>query len=221
MAEQDADVIESWRANARAWIRALDEKAIASRERVTNAAIVDAVLACKPESVMDLGCGEGWLARALSAHGIAVHGFDAVEPLVDRARALGGGFFYPFSFADFVAGRVHLQADVLVFNFSLLDQHSVEALMPVLPRRLKPGGTLLIQTLHPAQVPQAQAGTWQREDWQGMTTAFAEPAPWFFRSPDQWQALLHDSGFADVALETVRDGASDAVASLLITARPS
>lgn len=221
MASDDTAVLESWRANANDWIRALDDKAIASRERVTNAAIVEAVLACKPVTVMDIGCGEGWLARALAEHGIAVHGFDAIDALIDRARALGGGFFYPIAFADFAAGRVRLTADVLVCNFSLLGEQSVSELLASLPERINPGGQLLIQTLHPQQLPDARPGTWQVEDWRAMSSDFVKPAPWFFRSEAQWHALLVDAGFAEVSMEAVRDGESGAVASLLISARPS
>jgi 2-polyprenyl-3-methyl-5-hydroxy-6-metoxy-1,4-benzoquinol methylase len=39
-----------------------------------------AVLRDKPASVLDVGCGEGWLARALSAHACRVTGVDASEP---------------------------------------------------------------------------------------------------------------------------------------------
>ena len=36
--------------------------------------------------MLDIGCGEGWLARALEAEGIRVTGIDAVPGLIERAR---------------------------------------------------------------------------------------------------------------------------------------
>jgi len=45
---------------------------------VTDRAILDAVLACRPRTVMDLGGGEGWLALALQQNGIEVTAVDAV-----------------------------------------------------------------------------------------------------------------------------------------------
>jgi 2-polyprenyl-3-methyl-5-hydroxy-6-metoxy-1,4-benzoquinol methylase len=67
----------SWVANAPAWVDAVRGQRIESRCLVTDAAIVEAVLDQQPSTVLDLGCGEGWLARALASHGIEVTGVDA------------------------------------------------------------------------------------------------------------------------------------------------
>ena len=83
----------SWVANATSWSDAVREQRIESRRVVTDAAIVEAVLAGHPRTSLDLGCGEGWLARALASHGIEVTGIDASAPLVDAANALGGARF--------------------------------------------------------------------------------------------------------------------------------
>jgi 2-polyprenyl-3-methyl-5-hydroxy-6-metoxy-1,4-benzoquinol methylase len=81
----------SWEANADAWTAAVREGAIASRGAGTDAAIVAACAAALPSldgaAVLDVGCGEGWLARTLAAHGARVLGIDASAPLVDAARA--------------------------------------------------------------------------------------------------------------------------------------
>src|ERR1700689_2940465 len=65
----DAKIVESWRNNAHAWTSAVREQRIDSRALVTDRAIVDAVLARAPRSVLDIGCGEGWLARRLGGRG--------------------------------------------------------------------------------------------------------------------------------------------------------
>ena len=72
----------SWVANANAWCDAVRNDRIASRRLVTNAAVVDAVLSQRPRSVLDLGCGEGWLARALAENGVVVTGIDSSQELV-------------------------------------------------------------------------------------------------------------------------------------------
>ena len=68
----DQQIIDSWDVNAAPWVRAVRNHEIPSRRLVTDQAIIDAVMRRKPTSVLDLGCGEGWLARELSARGVDV-----------------------------------------------------------------------------------------------------------------------------------------------------
>ena len=93
MADRSARMLQSWDSNADAWTDAVRERRIPSRRAGTDDAIVAAVLASKPASVLDVGCGEGWLARALAAQRCRVVGIDASEALVASARSLGGGTF--------------------------------------------------------------------------------------------------------------------------------
>lgn len=58
----DRRIVESWGKNAEPWTRAVREKQIDSRRQVTDQAIVEAVLSRSPKSLLDIGCGEGWLA---------------------------------------------------------------------------------------------------------------------------------------------------------------
>src|SRR5687768_5760335 len=103
MTDHDAEIIASWETNADAWASAVREQRIASRAAGTDQAILDAVRRQPAGRVLDAGCGEGWLARALGAHGYEVTGFDASEGLIDRARARGGGTFSVITFHDVIA----------------------------------------------------------------------------------------------------------------------
>src|SRR5471032_2970627 len=91
---RELKIIQSWYSNAQAWSDAIRTASIASRKLVTNQAIIDAVASISPHRVLDIGCGEGWLVRALSARGMSVIGIDIVPDLVARAGALGGGEFH-------------------------------------------------------------------------------------------------------------------------------
>jgi hypothetical protein len=74
----EEQINRSWNANAKPWARAIQTGSIQSRTLVTDRAIIEAVSSMAPRRVLDVGCGEGWLARALSARGMTVTGVDAV-----------------------------------------------------------------------------------------------------------------------------------------------
>ena len=92
-----------------------------------------------PARVFDIGCGEGWLARALSACGIEVTGIDAVPELIAEAcaarrRAVSSRRLWRrLPSGNWRSGPF----DAAVCNFSLLGEDSVESLLiAVLPHYL-------------------------------------------------------------------------------------
>ncbi|OKH36196.1 hypothetical protein NIES2119_17970 [[Phormidium ambiguum] IAM M-71] len=115
----DRKIIDSWHKNARPWTIAVRQGHILSRKLVTDRAIVDAVVELCPKNVLDLGCGEGWLARALSAKEIEVLGVDVVPELIEQARSALGGRFELLSYEEIAAGKLNQRFDAVVSNFAL------------------------------------------------------------------------------------------------------
>ena len=192
----DTKILDSWRTNAMPWTAAVRGQQIESRRLVTDQAILDATLAHAPQSVLDLGCGEGWLARALAARGIRVTGIDAVPALIEQARQAGGGDFRAMSYEDIAAGRLDVTVDAVVCNFALLGNESVNGLLGTVRALLNPRGRLLVQTLHPlvACGEQPYRDGWRHGSWTGFSAGFSDPAPWYFRTLESWTRLLADSG---------------------------
>ena len=197
-AAHEAHILQSWRCNAAPWTRIVQADGIASRKAATNQAIIEAVTQLGLRRVLDVGCGEGWLVRALRGRGIDAFGIDAVPALIAAAQAQGDDGYQVCSYADLTEGRFGpVGFDLAVCNFSLLGRDSVNRLCLGLRRHLAAPGYLVIQTLHPV----AACGTepyvdgWRTSSWTGFGEDFVDPPPWYFRTLGSWYALLRAAGF--------------------------
>lgn len=224
--DDEARIEASWDANAGAWTEAVRTGAIESRRTVTDAAVLDAVLAFSPASVLDVGCGEGWLARALSARGCRVVGIDGSAALVDAARAQGGGRFQVCRYEDLIAEprRVGGAFEMAVFNFSLLGE-TVAPVLAAVCTLLADSGALVVQTVHPwtGRDGEEYRDGWRTETFSSLAgeVGFASPMPWYFRTLESWVGELDRAGLVLTAVrEPVHPGTGDP-ASLLLTARPA
>ena len=191
---REAAIISSWQKNVDAWTRAVRQSEIASRVAVTDAAIINAVVAQGPKSVLDLGCGEGWLVRALTGLGVAAEGVDGIAGLVERAREQGGKFSL-MAYQEFAQGAWRKPVDCVVCNFALLGHQIVDDVLAAIPAALNTKGHCLIQTLHPAFSGEPYCDGWREGSWSGFSEDFCDPAPWYFRTLGSWLELFSASGF--------------------------
>jgi SAM-dependent methyltransferase len=216
----DEKIIDSWLKNAEPWTSAIRENQIESRRLVTNQAIIDAVLERRPRSVLDIGCGEGWLARALAGHGLDVVGVDVVPALIEQARRGGGGDFRIASYEDIAEGRLNLRVDAAVANFSLIGDESVVDLLARAPGLLTTRGAVIIQTLHPlvacGDAPYRDG--WRAGSWVGFSHDFTDPAPWYFRTIESWVRLLTDSGLRVAQIREPMHPVTEKPASIIFVA---
>jgi SAM-dependent methyltransferase len=198
----DTKIIDSWHRNAAPWVSAVREGEIESRILATNQAIVDAVRSRRPSTGIDIGCGEGWLVRALD--GVAMTGVDVVPGLIEAARLAGGGTFEVMSYEDIADGRLDLAVDVAICNFSLIGEESVAGLFRAAPTYLKPGGALIVQTMHPVVAcgDEPYRDGWRQGSWAGFNPGFTDPPPWYFRTLASWVRLYADHG---LQLQEVRE----------------
>lgn len=193
-AQRDTTVIDSWHRNAVPWTTAIRNGEIESRTLVTNAAIVDTVRAYAPQTAVDLGCGEGWLVRALPE--VTMIGVDAIAGLVQAAQAAGSGEFRVLSYEQIAHGELQLEVDLAVCNFSLIGKEAVEGLFRAAPSYLRRGGYLVVQTVHPllACGEQAYMDGWRDGSWAGFKGGFQDAPPWYFRTLSSWIALFEHHG---------------------------
>ena len=204
LGNEKAEILASWNANADAWATVVREGKIPSRAAATDAAIVAAISRYEPGRLLDVGCGEGWLARAAAALGFDVVGVDASARLIELARAAGGADFRVAAYDDIA--RDHTAAggpyDVIVLNFALLAE-DVVPLLGALARDLTSEGVLLIQTVHPwtacGDAPYRDG--WRMETFDAFGGSFPSPMPWYFRTLGSWHDAIDQAGLSVLRVE--------------------
>jgi len=189
---------ESWNANAACWTAAVRGGGIGSR-RITDRAVLKAIGKRAPARLLDLGCGEGWLLRAVKERSDAVClGVDGSAALVAAARAADPeGDYACLSYREVADGALGKWRpfDLIVCNFALFEEDLLP-LLSALRHSLTPEGQLLIQTLHPWS---ASGGDyrdgWRREDFGAFPEEAWQPMRWYYRRLETWVAVLRAAGY--------------------------
>jgi 2-polyprenyl-3-methyl-5-hydroxy-6-metoxy-1,4-benzoquinol methylase len=218
--ELEEKILECWQQNASPWIDAIQHNAIASRRLVTNRAITDLILNLHPQTVLDIGCGEGWLTDALSLHGITTVGVDATPSLIDYARKHRLGTYQVLNYDQLSSAGTLTRFDVAVCNFSLLGDQSTELVFQSVGQLLNSHGRFIVQTLHPSACAVANPSVdgWRDGSWDGFSNDFKNPAPWYFRTLASWLAMFARHGFSQPAITEPMHQQSSQPASLILSA---
>jgi len=189
-------ILDCWFINAKPWIKAIKNNEIENRVLITNSAIMQCILNESPKNVLDIGCGEGWLVRSLSNQGIHSVGIDAIPELITAAQtqALDKSKenYRVLSYKDISQYEINETFDVVVCNFSLLGNKSVNQLLKKIPYFLNQNGLFIVQTIHPLSTTTKEPyeNGWRKGSWLGFSHHFTDPAPWYFRTLENWNNLF-------------------------------
>ena len=205
MAKKANPILKSWAANAKKWIKTIENNEIASRQLVTNAAILENILQLKPTNVLDVGCGEGWLVNTLAKHNITAIGVDATDALIKNAKRKGKGKFKVKDYDALIKGVNFKDApfDLICINFALFENKKTARLIQELPTYLTTSGKIIIQTLHPFSIAtdEPYKSAWRNDSWNGLKRKFTQPYKWYFRTLEDWVKLFTKAGLGITALK--------------------
>lgn len=205
MSKKSNPIINSWQINAKKWIKTIENSEIESRQLVTNTAILNNILNRKPKSVLDIGCGEGWLVNTLVKHGIEATGIDAIPTLIKNAKSKGKGKFKVMTYEAMTKG-VYFKAktfDLISINFALFENRKTAQLIKKLPSYLADEGQIIIQTLHPLAIAtdKRYESAWRKNSWEGLKRNFKQPHKWYFRTLEDWIKLFRKAKLNLVELQ--------------------
>ncbi|MBS63116.1 methyltransferase domain-containing protein [Salinisphaera dokdonensis CL-ES53] len=222
-ARSDDGIIDAWSDHADWWSRLVRERRIESRRLVTDQAVLHTVLRHHPAHVLDVGCGEGWLARQLASAGVTVTGTDASPTLIRHARELGGGEFHIVAHETLVNFTCPSPPDVIVCNFSLLGETSVETVFAAARSLLASKSHFIVQTLHPVAL--CASGQTYEDGWRasGQIAPERNPlegAPWYFRTLANWLNLFRDHQLKLQEVIEPIDTRHNRPASIIFVAKP-
>ncbi|CAB4943381.1 unannotated protein [freshwater metagenome] len=152
------------------------------------------------DRVLDLGCGSGDFAAALTAAGARVVAADVAQAALERARAEAPQAAFALLAEDAELPWAEDAFDVVWCGETLEHVADVVGLLAEVRRVLRWGGTLLVTTPNLARLTVALealrgAPLERRLDPRADHLRFLRPGP--------LMQLLHDAGFADVDVRAV------------------
>jgi 2-polyprenyl-3-methyl-5-hydroxy-6-metoxy-1,4-benzoquinol methylase len=222
--EEAEAIAASWDANADAWTRVVREGRIPSRVAATDEAILRELSRRAPGPFLDVGCGEGWLARALEGQGFRVTAVDGSARLIALAREAGHSGSAEFLVATYEelvrdGGIAPGPFTAIALNFALLSDEIVP-LLSALGDRLTPSGALVIQTVHPwvacGDATPYRDG-WRTETFDALGGPFPSAMPWYFRTLASWIHAIREAGLDVLRLEEPAHPETGRPLSLLVT----
>ncbi|MHB1868145.1 MAG: class I SAM-dependent methyltransferase [Nitrososphaerales archaeon] len=181
---------------------------------------------CRDKEILDLGCGNGYLARRLARDGARVTAVDSSLPMIKNAKAHDPEDSLKIKYVHTNANQLDTIADesfYLVFaNMSLMDIEDAEGAVREVSRVLRKGGRFVASISHPCFDNGSNSGwivekiLFQSKVYRRIRVyrkPFSENIPWrlgsnerkytrSFHRPLNWYArVLRDNGLAIMALE--------------------
>lgn len=170
-------------------------------------------------TVLDVGCGTGYLARKLHEQGAGVVGVDVSERMIEIARRRAPEIDFRVDSCATLSSVGDTSIDLVLANYVLMDTPELEATVAAFHRVLKPAGAAVAVFSHPCfaqgRATETQDGEELRYHWDFSYferqkrvdppwAHFTSDFVWFHRPlSDYWKAFRR-TGFDVVDFEEPR-----------------
>lgn len=143
------------------------------------------------ERILDLGCGDGELAKALSDAGVDVVGVDSSPEMLEAARAKGVNV--RLADGHDLASQFEHEFDAIFSNAALHWMTRPREVIDGVRHALKPGGRFVAEFGgfgNVAAIVTSMMAVARSRDGDASLAA-----PWFFPTPEHYSGYLEDAGF--------------------------
>jgi SAM-dependent methyltransferase len=176
----------------RDWLRAKpfrNHPSITARHLIDFAHVLQILDLHAGMSLVELGCGPGWMTRFAARHGLEAVGYDIAPEMIEIARELAGREApeATFEVGDMEALDLGRRFDAALLYDALHHSRNPDRVLASAHRALKPGGGILL--VEP---------NWKHR-FQGRDASHEYGVTEMGYRPRQLKRLLHDAGFTDVA----------------------
>lgn len=169
--------IELWNRKAEFWDELHGDRGNLFHRRLIEPTVLQLLELHPNEAVLDIGCGNGALARRLAEWGARVTAFDFSAEMIRLAKARGAAgsrsIEYHIIDATDEAAMLELGAgrfDAVVCTMTLMDVPTIDPLFRAASRLLRAGGRLVFSTQHPAFNSNNPIFVQEKEDRDGVVS---------------------------------------------------
>lgn len=209
----------AWEDNANFWMQIIRERRDRYRTELTDHAVLSAVGDCRGLTVLDAGCGEGYIARELERRGAArVVGVDTSLALIEAALTASWSTQASFTLGD--VARLPLETgafDLVVANHVLNDVSDVGEPIREFVRVLNARGRLVFLVLHPCFSSPADHGSepaadtyftvrMAKERFEVDGLVSPSPATWWLRPLEAYMQALTSAGLCVIDMREPHPG---------------
>lgn len=186
-------VARAWNKLADSWSKRYTERGDINRQYVIDPTLLRLMSPVKTRSILDAGCGNGYLSRQLARKGAKVVGVDISRRFIELAKQKEKE--NPLGIKYYVGSICHLSMfkdetfDIIVSNIVLMDVSGLDKAIGEFRRVMKRNGKLVFSVMHPCFSSPTVCGwvrkpedSQRKEDW-----LYWKVDGYFDRSPQIWR----------------------------------